>query len=52
MKTINPFIHWHRAELKKSKLELKELLKEEKRVEQMNRRMNKIFKKYDKQKRN
>jgi len=52
MKTINPFVHWHRAEVNKSRLELKELLREEKKVKRMNHRVHKILKKHVQQKRN
>ena len=51
MKTKDPFVHWHRAEVKKSKLELKEILKERKNLDRINRKCAKILKKYDKQER-
>ena len=49
MKTKDPFVHWYREEVKKSKLELKEILKLGKRVDCINRRGAKILKKYNKQ---
>jgi hypothetical protein len=49
MKTKDPFVHWYREEIKKSRLGLKEILKERKNLDRINRRGAKILKKYNKQ---
>ena len=49
---MNPLVHWHRTEVKKSRLELKDLLREEKKVKCMNHRVQKLLKKHVQQKRN